>query len=492
MQSPHPNQQLPMSESDSLLNLYTDSSTSNPNLAQPKDEDQIPENMYRPEDRDSDIEKWIHRDKLAKIENEELQAAGFHLATQQATSTRRRAQSRDRMGEEISRTEQNDQWVSKRAEKRPRVSSLTNERAKSPENRDWDLRTPEEIASTDSARSTKTYGFPIRKTGSKIPVLTSSPLPIPSERIDRDTPIPRKRNFSASVEDDDTFGSPRIRTRGNSVGSQNLLDETDVSNSTPASTNVTRSTVRSTEATPSAVTKPGGKGGVMTTSSPPSATRKVTPAGTRKTPNIHKPRVPSNSHNASPLQDTPTRSTDPDRPKTAINRPEGEAPWLATMYKPDPRLPQDQQIIPTHAKKQQQQQQQQQQQHQIYKNGFAHVDHIREASLSYPPALEEQRPSFSRPSPSPTPPGAEKSNDANAWPLKPMGRVRSSDTSRPGTSGSGTGGYSTMPKVASSPLNSPPVGALASPGLPQSLRRSPPPSQLDKKKERACGCCVVM
>ncbi|KAF2860788.1 hypothetical protein K470DRAFT_257573 [Piedraia hortae CBS 480.64] len=35
----------------------------------------------------------------------------------------------------------------------------------------------------------------------------------------------------------------------------------------------------------------------------------------------------------------------------SINRPEGDAPWLATMYKPDPRLPQDEQVIPTHAKR---------------------------------------------------------------------------------------------------------------------------------------------
>lgn len=467
-----------MSESDSLLNLYTDSGASPSNLALPKDEDQIPENMYRPEDHDPDIEKWIHRDKLARIENEELQAAGFHLATQRATSTTRRAQSRDRRGEETARIEQNDHWASKRVEKRPRISSTTNERAESPESRDWDLRTPEEIAATDSARSTKTYGFPsVRKSGSKIPVLTSSPLPIPSERIDRDTPIPRKRNFSGSIEDDENFGGPRIRIRGNSVGSQNLADGTDVNNSTPTSTNVARSIVRPAEATPSAVTNPDGTGAIMTTSSPPSATRKVTPAGTRKTSNTHKPRVPSNSHDASPLQHPPTRSTDPDRPKTAINRPEGEAPWLATMYKPDPRLPQDQQIIPTHAKKQQQQQQQND------KNGFTHADHDREG---------EKRPSISQPSPSPPSPGVEKGSDPNAWPLKPIGRIRSSSTSRPGTGGSGTGGYSTMPKVISSPLNSPPVGALGSPGLSQSLRRTPPPGELDKKKERSCGCCVVM
>lgn len=40
-----------------------------------------------------------------------------------------------------------------------------------------------------------------------------------------------------------------------------------------------------------------------------------------------------------------------------INRPEGEAPWIATMYKPDPMLPPEQQMLPTQARRLQEQQQ---------------------------------------------------------------------------------------------------------------------------------------
>ena len=448
--------------------------------------------MFRPEDHDSDVEKWIHRDKLAKIENEELQAAGFHLAKQTTSRTGRRAQSRDGLGDESVRTEQADHWASARAEKRPRISSPVDEREESPESKSWDLRTPDEIAATESAQAGKSYGTPVlRKSGSKIPVLTSSPLPIPSERIDRDTPIPRKRNFSGSIEDDDTFASPKLRTRGNSVGSQNLLDEAESNNGTPGSANAARSGTRSPGATSPTMAKSGTKYAAVAPASPPSATRKVTPAGTRKLSNTHKPRVPSNSNNASPLQHPLSRSMDPDRPRTAVNRPEGEAPWLATMYKPDPRLPQDQQIIPTHAKKQQQQQQQQQQQSD--KDGPTPRGHERGGSSPSQYDSEEKKAIFIQPSPSPPAAGLEKRDDPNAWPLKPVTRVRSSSSGRPGTSGSGTGGYSTMPKVISSPLNSPPIGVLANPDLsnvPQNMQ--PPPGELGKKEERSCGCCVVM
>lgn len=490
------NQTLPTSESDSLLNLYTDSSASNLNLASPREDDQVPENIYRLEDHDSDMEKWIHRDKLAKIENEELQAAGFHLANQTSTRMGRRAQSRDRLVDESLMAEQNDPWASARAGKRPRTSSQAGERAESLENVEWDLRTPEEIAATESARAAKSYSHPVlRKSGSKIPVLTSSPLPIPSERLDRETPIPRKRNFSGSIEGDDTLSSPRIRTRGNSVGSQNLLDETEFNNGTPTVPNINRSGMKSAEATPPTLTRPGSKVAAVAATSPPSATRKVTPAGARKMSNTHKPRVPSNSNNASPSQHPTGRSTDPDRPRTAVNRPEGEAPWLATMYKPDPRLPQDQQIIPTHAKKQQLQQQQLQLQ-QLEKDWSIPMGHDR--GRSSPSQLEPnmKRAVSKQPSPSPPAPGLENRDDPNAWPLRPMTSARSSCSGRPGTSGSGTGGYSTMPKVVSSPLNSPPIGMLNDSGVsnvPQNRWPSPPPpGELDKKKERSCGCCVVM
>jgi hypothetical protein len=38
------------------------------------------------------------------------------------------------------------------------------------------------------------------------------------------------------------------------------------------------------------------------------------------------------------------------RPSTGHYSPEGDPPWMASMYKPDPRTPPDEQILPTHAK----------------------------------------------------------------------------------------------------------------------------------------------
>lgn len=493
-QNPDSNYTLSNSESDSLLNLYGDFSASNPNLAPPREEDQIPENMYRPEDHDPDPEKWIHRDKLAKIESEELQAAGFRLAQQSLSKVGRRAESRDRLGPEPVRTEQTDRWApAGNKERRPRVSSPVDGAAESPDSGPWDLRTPEEIAANDATHTVRNYSTPgIRKSGSKIPVLTSSPLPIPPERLDRDTPMPRKRNFSGSLEEDEMLITPRVRTRGGSVGSQNLLDETQASNGTPPSANHARSGNNSAGATSPILAKAGVKAASpAATTTPSSATRKITPAGVGKATNTHKPRVPSSSNNGSPLPYPSNRSTDPDRPRTAVNRPEGEAPWIATMYKPDPRLPQEKQIIPTHVKKQQQQQQQGPD-----KDGSTAGTYDLQGAFPAQPESEELKQPFNQPSPSPPTPDTENKEDNNAWPLKPVTSIRSTTTSRPGTSGSGMGGYTTMPKVISSPLNSPPVGALASPGsstIPQDAPQpSPPGDQLDKRKERSCGCCIVM
>jgi hypothetical protein len=469
-------------ESDSLLNLYGESSASNLNLSPPREGDHVPENMYRPEDHDPDIEKWIHRDKLAKIESEELQAAGFQLAQKTPNRTGMRAQSRERLGDDFGRRQQNDNSGSARDEKRLKMSPLADEGADLPETSVWDLRTPEEIAATDLSRAGKSHGTPVvRKNGSKIPLLTSSPLPIPSERLDRETPLPRKRTISGSIEDDDALASPKPRTRGTSVGSQTLRDEAEPNNGTPTSTN--QSGVKSLGANPPTITKPGTKIAALA-AGPATAARKTTPTGARKPSNTHKPRVPSNSNNASPLQQPSSRSADPERPKTAVNRPEGEAPWLATMYKPDPRLPQDQQIIPTHVKKQQQQQPEQE------RSSLGAFDQG-DSSPSHRDSGEKKA-VFRQPSPSPPAPGKE---DSNAWPLKAMTSVRSTSSGRPGTSGSCTGGYSTMPKVASSPLSTPPIGTLGRLGsaqVPQNVQQSPPPDQLDKKGGRTCACCVVM
>src|SRR6202000_1552922 len=73
------------SEPDSLLDLYK-SNPSRGNVSQHQPDTDIPEHMYRP--TEDDPQRWIHRDKLAKIESEELQAAGINLAKARRTTSK--------------------------------------------------------------------------------------------------------------------------------------------------------------------------------------------------------------------------------------------------------------------------------------------------------------------------------------------------------------------------------------------------------------------
>ena len=447
------------SEADSLIDLYH-RQNSDTNLRSDGDLD-IPENMYRPDE--DDPEGWIHRDKLAKIESEELQAAGINLANARRTiKSGKRFQNRSEQSiEEQSSKTTHD-------EKRRRTSSpaMADEDLQ-PQN--WDLRTAEEIAAESTGVSSPYPNPVVRKAGSKIPILTSSPLPIPVEKVERETPLPRKRTMSGSLSLDEAASVPRSRPRKSSTGSQALLDE--VNGRAGQAASKTGSPIKSRPQNP-LVTPPASV-----------ATRKVTPTS-RKGAAAPKGTMPN-----SPSQRPGTRSGEADRPRTAVNRPEGDPPWLATMYKPDPRLPPDQQIIPTHARRQQQAQWSQE--------GAIPDTYGRDFSpLSVRPLDETSLPQ--QPAPAMTP--ADKLDEtANAWPLRPMASVRSASSGRPGTSGSITGGYSTMPKVTSPPLG------LHSPKLGQSPRVSQVPGQQrmqehkletggedDGKAEKGCGCCIVM
>jgi hypothetical protein len=449
------------SEPDSLLDLYQNGSKSKPR--QPNYDNEVPENMYKP--RDEDPEGWIHRDKLAKIESEELQAAGINLASRRGRSkSGRRDTSRSRKSEESSHSATND----RREEKKPRLSEPVHEEADD-ERANWDFRSPEEIAQESAAN--QLYSQPtLRKSGSRIPVMTSSPHPIPAERLDRDTPLPRKRTMSNSMSPDDGISVSKTR-RKDSNASQDAAETA----STP---------------TPKIGSRSGSKPGSPTKKekTPPVAgsSRKATPTSLRK------PSGPVKNGTLSPTASTSqrpgTRSGELDRPKTAVNRPEGDPPWLATMYKPDPRLPPDQQIIPTHARRQQQAQ--------WADDGSVPKTYDRDFTPLAVHQPEELAKRLSSTPASPTTNG-EKPQE-NAWPLKPMNSVRSTASGRPGTSGSITGGYSTMPKVQPSPViqQSPRMGSLASPRLgaaPTRLQdQRPPDDEKDDGTVKKGCCCIVM
>ena len=464
------------SESDSLLDLYGRTPSGSKTNVNTIDHD-IPENMYRDED---DPEGWIHRDKLARIESEELQAAGITLpAARRAISKNgRRGTSVERSAEEVNRPELGSQRSYGREEKRQRISSPVEEEDTPQEQQNWDLRTPAEIAAEEATLSSPVYINPVlRKSGSRIPVLTSSPLPIPQEHIERDTPLPRSRAASGTAGENQEMIAPRVRVRGNSVGSQGLLDDGEPVNGTPTPAPGNAAAGKSSvQGSPTKVKPAKSPTGTPVTST----ARKTTPA-TRKTSNTTKTSAATTS-NSSPAPRPGTRSGETDRPKTAVNRPEGDPPWLATMYKPDPRLPPDEQIIPTHAKRQQQAQ--------WSETGAIPKTYDREFS----PLEVHTDDGLKQPTPSAA--ILEKDDQANAWPLKPMPSVRSTSSGRPGTSGSTTAGYSTMPKV----LNTPPVGSITSPKVqsptggtfePNRLQQQQPPEEPEQKEE-GCSCCVVM
>ena len=455
------------SEPDSLLDLYRHN-TSNGNVSTNNNDSDVPENMWKPEQ--DDPEGWIHRDKLAKIESEELQAAGINLANarRQYSKSGRRANSRDRKSEDA---------IDRREEKKPRLSEPALEEEED-ERTTWDLRSPEEIAAESGA--SQMYAQPVlRKSGSRIPVLTSSPHPVPSERVERETPLPRKRTISNSMSPEDGIAINKTRIRKNSLG-QPILEAGAV---TPTPGEGTRISSKASSPTKQRVKVDPAQ----TPSSPTTATgsRKPTPGTARKPSVQNKPATPAGT--SSPTQRPGTRGNDMDRPRTAINRPEGDPPWLATMYKPDPRLPPDQQIIPTHARKQQAAQWED--------NGAVPKTYDRD----FTPIAVHEPEELVRPIPKSPPaesPPEKPSVEANAWPLKPVSSVRSTKDGRPGTSGSITAGYSTMPKVTSPPIIQSPSMAnkpILKPGAPARLQEQ---KQQDEKDDgtvkKGCGCCIVM
>lgn len=455
------------SEPDSLLDLYR-SNPSSGNVSQHQHDNDIPENMYRPDD--DDPEGWIHRDKLARIESEELQAAGINLANARRNVTKGGKRGTSRNGQ----VEDAESWPVGRLEleeaKAPSSEPL--EEIKDDDDRsNWDFRTPEEIASDQASQI---YSNPVlRKSGSKIPVLTSSPLPIPQERIERDTPLVRKRTISNSMSPEEGIPILRTRMRKGSTGSQHMQDESSSLVTTPAPSH-------NSKTLSSSPTKMRPK---TAQSSPPGTSSGRKTSGTT--------RKPSNSTKTgstpSPNQRPGTRSGELDRPRTAVNRPEGDPPWLATMYKPDPMLPPEEQIIPTHARRAQQAQWEDQ--------GAVPSTYDRNFS---PLAVHTGNGQMKEMSPdlrSPTSPGKEVEHDSNSWPLKPSPSIRNSG-SRPETGGSTNGGYSTMPRVTSpAVVQSPRMGSISTSQAHVNrahVQRIEAPEVDEKVKDKGCGCCIVM
>lgn len=495
------------SENDSLLDLYghpisTVGSMERRERTPPQPSLPQADPLFTLEDEDPERSRWIHRDKLALIESHELQEAGIRLPRHSSLRGRSGSRSKGRKSHsrEASRDvpvngsqEQEFEMVLSRHGQRQRSHSPQKHQQKvaviAPDTAEFDLRTPKEIASDPhSSPMYRQYG--LRANSSRIPLPTSSPLPISQEHRERHTPLPRTRGTSGTwgSGDEDGIGYHKLRRRSQSVGSQVLLDDGEplTSIGTPIG-----ATIDPTTTSPS--TSPSKQPTASSKVIPTNNARKAS-AALRNVSEPPKARTPSTSSRASPATRPKSRSGLEPRPATAINRPEGEAPWLAEMYKPDPRLPPDEQLLPTHAKRLQQKQ----------------LEEQAKANASTPPQKRDLNPVAVHTQnglqpPSPTVARSprdlnEKSPAENqaGWPLGVTPKTSMTNTNG-GTTGNANGvgnspggasdhaGYSTMPKVRSTP----PIGPLSSPEPDQQpMRREM--EQRVREKEPGCGCCAIM
>ena len=476
-------------------------------------------NTLRDKDREKTQERvddsaWIHRDKLAEIEIQEMEAAGIDVRaarrsmsagpgasarSSRSQSRTRRPMSKDRQSEKgveepYSGTYE-DYYETFEPKRISTIPAADEDEQDFDPNVDTELRTPQEVAEERESISNV-----IRPSTSRIPLSKVSPVPVPQNVVGRDSPLPRSRNGSGAWSGNWDEMQYARRARSNSMGSQVMLDDEGVRTpSRPGSSHLRSSDENSP-----------GKARVPNKSTPTSGARKVSLAnGIRPgSSSGSKPRTSS-------TKDRPTsRSGHKSRPSTSHQHaPEGEAPWIASMYKPDPRLPPDQQMLPTHAKRMMQEQWE--------KEGRAGTAYDRDLrpmnderfpaqpspqkprSPAPPANLEQPQRLESPPTLSPSPsPGylhqldtttSPNSTDMNAWPLTPMSDTKSDNGSvRPGTSG----GYRITPTITTPPTIERSPTRQRDP-VPSPHNPTPRVPEFDEKdeaqpKKGGCGCCIIM
>lgn len=478
------------SEPDSLLELYrvqTDSRNVSGNSH--NGEGWTTSGAQRIPD-EVDDSQWIHRDKLAQIENRELEEAGFRVSrvnstagSRTASSSRKRRESNDQYGDGRNSDERARNSFSTREGKRHQWVSSVSAREEREDTPDFELRTTEEMAADKENQTPQNRQHLVRPSTSRIPVAKTSPVPVPHAYIERDSPLPRSRAGSGTWNGLPENGSTFIkghRARDSSGGSHVLMH--DLRDKGGADT-PTRNSV-SDAGTPQ-MSPPNAK--VPTRGAPTSGARKAATPG-RKVSGA-KARTASTTHRESPRGRPGTSSGT--RPSTSHNRPEGEAPWIATMYKPDPRLPPEEQLLPTHAKRMAQEQWE--------KDGKTGSLYDREFNLLNTEEFErpESRPPSREPTPPEKPNPTEQRQDVEPpqWPL--CSPKMESFSGRSAPNGIEHGGYSTIPKIQTPPQPQPSPRLPAEPSRQESSRREPirvqePPEDIGGKAKKSCLSCVVM
>lgn len=518
------------SEADSLLDLYGQP-RSIAEGTERSERDVKLEDFYNIEQEDPESSRWIHRDKLAVIESHEMQEAGIKLPRQvRSKGSLRQKRSHSRNQSTTSAKDEEPAVPGTREGKRQKVRSPVRQEAHD-DPKDFDLRTPEEIASDalSSSASPATYHQPnIGRSGSKIPVPKTSPLPIALGHIERSTPLPRSRGASGNWSGEDGLFYNKMRSRSNSVGSRILLDSGEVNGTpTPAPRPNSRNGLTNSPPKQRSVSKPGSV----------SNARPGTSNGPRNISEPQKLRSPSAQRSSPGFPRPRSRSGLETRPTTAVNRPEGEAPWIAEMYKPDPRLPPEQQMLPTHAKRLQQEQKEREQRERNSGEAaqnpeqppppatltperpvgitrtpspIADTKHAQSPNQAQPVNQTHSQPSHQNQIPNKQPyqnqspiirddrypsPRANANSPSGQWPLKvappikpPSVKTSNKSDNSPISPDKPNGGYSTIPKVQSTP----PLGSAPSPKLvPQTVVHEKT-REREKEKEKGCGCCIVM
>ncbi|KJZ77694.1 hypothetical protein HIM_02871 [Hirsutella minnesotensis 3608] len=412
----------------------------------------------------NDDSKWIHRDKLAKIENEELQAAGLYVPRSRASSKQRRDRSQNRIARGTDSTD------------RDRVGSRNNSviidhamPAQEPSSPHWDLRTPEEIAQEEANAYFITNGG---RSSSRIPVAKISPAPIPLDCLERGSQAVKKPDTSSDVESL-AYSKPRSRSTSLSVS-----DNASGANA-GAQPNPRRS---------------------ATDTSPKKAPRKssVTSRSSISTTGRAKPRTgPSKD---SPSNRPPTRAGDL---STTNKAPEGDPPWMVNSYKPDPRLPPDQQLLPTVARRLQQEKWEKEGKFgDVYDKEFRPLN---DNELLRPPVplLDTEQASNADVGVGDEDHEVEKKQErmSGEWPLKlQVSNLQGGPLSPKLRQGS----YSTMPRISDRPSTDPlsprSPAAHQPPPLPAMQGASDAPvavervMEMEKEKDKKglCGCCTIM
>lgn len=421
-----------------------------------------------------DQNNWIHRDKLKEIEIREMEELGYRVGRGSRSNSRSQSasrRSRDRRGSEATDVNQSGD---DRAEPRKVVSPIPAEDEEDqPSDHAWSHPTQEEFAPDDQPTSPR---HTVRPSTSRIPLPKTSGIPVPATVADRDAPLPRSRAGSDNWSGD-AIAVNGARVRSGSVGSQVLLDGPDGERQITPPYGHTRKNSSSGGGTPPKSPQ----------KSPMKAKAPAKPVGARKTGTQKTQPKNRQTSATSPPKRPGTSSGSVSRPTTS-HRPEGEAPWLATMYKPDPRLPPDQQIIPTHAKRMQQEQWENQGRvGSMYDKEFRllNTDEMKDKRLSQidPIELENAR---------------EKERENEQWPLPSPTRQAAFENEKGDTNTSKSptnegGGYKLTPTIPQSPRvpspNLAPPIAPAGASVPNTTRLPEPVE--DAKEKKGC-CCIVM